>query len=220
VEHRQVIGNAVIGYSFLLWNNNTLAFQMGNAGNGNWVNFNTSPLLTVPADGRWHFVAVTVNRSSPTGITFYLDKLPPEYASPIPYSGTVTPPSTIPLRVGGSATGGFFKGCIDEVELFNRELAPAEITALYNARRAGKCKPSCPFCPIPIGIIQAGTNIVITWPVEATNFNPEEATNLQGTNSVWTTVTNAPIIVGGNNQITLPSSQPRRFFRLRGPGTP
>ena len=31
---------------------------------------------------------------------------------------------------------------------------------------------------------------------------------------VWTTVTNAPIIVGGNNHVTLPSSGENWFYRL------
>ena len=42
---------------------------------------------------------------------------------------------------GGGAVGLFaFAGLIDEVEVFDRALAPAEIAAIYNAGSAGKCK--------------------------------------------------------------------------------
>ena len=58
------------------------------------------------------------------------------------------------MRVGElSYTTGYpgypFKGCIDEVELFNRKLDPLEIKALYDARSAGKCKTNAPCQPCP-----------------------------------------------------------------------
>ena len=141
VDHREISGNGVIGYSLFLGGGNTLGFQIGD---GAFVNYPST--LVVPADGQWHLVAVTVNRSSTTGITFYLDGVAgvPQ-RDPTPYSGSITPAPSFPLRVGSRSTSvsALFPGCIDEVELFNRALTQAEIVALYNAGSLGKCKTNC-----------------------------------------------------------------------------
>lgn len=45
------------------------------------------------------------------------------------------------LEIGRTTGGGnYFDGAIDEVELFNRALSASEITSLWNAGDAGKCK--------------------------------------------------------------------------------
>ena len=63
--------------------------------------------------------------------------------NPVPRSGSID--SWAPLRIGSwsFAVFGVFNGCIDEVELFNRVLAPGEISNLYYARSGGKCKGPC-----------------------------------------------------------------------------
>ncbi|HEX8747700.1 MAG TPA: LamG domain-containing protein, partial [Pyrinomonadaceae bacterium] len=54
-----------------------------------------------------------------------------------------------PLRIGkhnddsSLGTRRFFKGQIDEVDVFNRALSASEIQAIYNAGSAGKCAPQC-----------------------------------------------------------------------------
>ena len=141
VDHREISGNGVIGYSVFLGTGNTLGFQIGD---GAFVNYPST--LVVPADGQWHLVAVTVNRSSPTGITFYLDGVAGvPLRDPTPYPGSITPAPAFPFRVGSrsSSVSALFPGCIDEVELFRRELTQAEIVALYNAGSLGKCKTNC-----------------------------------------------------------------------------
>jgi hypothetical protein len=48
-----------------------------------------------------------------------------------------------PLTVGGDKSRNWqWAGSIDEVEMFNRGLAPEEILSLYNAREQGKCRLS------------------------------------------------------------------------------
>jgi len=91
----------------------------------------------VPLDNQWHLVAVTVKRA-PNGITFYLDGVPGSKGDPSPFPGSVTPPAAIPIYV--SHPDGGFDGCIDEVQLFNRALDPAEITAIYQAGNLRKDK--------------------------------------------------------------------------------
>ena len=60
-------------------------------------------------------------------------------ANPVARAGDVS--TTAPLRIGSrfSFVEFLFAGSIDEVELFNRVLAPEEIAALFNAGSAGKC---------------------------------------------------------------------------------
>ena len=80
----------------------------------------------------------------------------------------------------GNVNDGFnnfpFLGDIDEIALYNRALAPAEILAIYNAGSAGKCTAAATACtPPPAGIVG-------WWPAEA-NANDIVGTNngvLQG----------------------------------------
>lgn len=49
-----------------------------------------------------------------------------------------------PLRIGTRTAAppltGWFEGEIDELELFNRVLTPAEVKAIFSAGPFGKCK--------------------------------------------------------------------------------
>jgi hypothetical protein len=46
---------------------------------------------------------------------------------------------------GYTGPGGYFKGLIDEVEIFNYALTQAEVEAIHAADSTGKCKPLCNF---------------------------------------------------------------------------
>jgi len=104
-------------------------------------NFNSG--VPVPLDGNWHHVAVTVRRGGGGVVTFYLDGAVVNVQGgpiPLPLANNNS------LFVGAGvvpALNGFFRGHIDEVEIFRRALSPAEILALWNAHQAGKCKISC-----------------------------------------------------------------------------
>jgi hypothetical protein len=53
-------------------------------------------------------------------------------------------PTSAPGVIGGDEFGDFpefFKGIIDEAQIFNRALSDAEIMAIYQAGSAGQCKP-------------------------------------------------------------------------------
>jgi uncharacterized repeat protein (TIGR01451 family)/fimbrial isopeptide formation D2 family protein len=100
------------------------------------------------ADGQWHHIAVTVRRS-PGGGTFYVDGVAVSTFDP-----TVRPlslDSVAPLWIGAelpSATAAF-KGCLDELEIFQRALDAQEVASIYQAGGAGKCK-----CVEPQGCVQ------------------------------------------------------------------
>jgi len=128
-----------IGYHFYLAGP-YLAFQLGDGSS-----FIVYYALPIPInDGNWHHVAVTIHRSSQTGGTFYIDGSLTNHFDPTLRSGSIA--NSAPLRIGQQYLAGFeaFSGAIDEVELFDRELAPTEVQAVYDAGSAGKCKTPTP----------------------------------------------------------------------------
>ncbi len=83
------------------------------------------------ADGRWHHVAVTVDRDQSDGIRWFVDGAQSRTRQdPTPHQGSFSNPS--PLSIGGRRTGGGnFVGAIDEVGIFRRALTPRQIEQLY-----------------------------------------------------------------------------------------
>lgn len=137
----------VRGYTLFL-SNGVPAFQMAiGAGSSTCSN---SPIdgctnFSVPgtpsiADGNWHHVAVTVDRDDPQGGLFYIDG----QVVPGSFNPTLRPQSLGNGAVARIAThaqgGGTLNGCLDELEIFKRELTAAEIQALFAADSSGKCK--------------------------------------------------------------------------------
>ncbi len=148
-------------------NGTAIIFGFGSGGYGLGIN-NTGGVfltrvdfdnVTVNAgltDTNFHHVAVTKNG---TAVTFYVDGV----AYPAPAYGDTFTFST-PAGIGNRAdtvNSGFF-GSIDDVAVFNRPLAPAEIQSIYNAGAAG-------MCPLPASIVGEPVNV----------------TNATGTNAVF-----------------------------------
>lgn len=53
-----------------------------------------------------------------------------------------TVPTQVEVSIGGGAYGEFFKGIIDEAQIFSRALTDAEILSIYQAGADGQCKPN------------------------------------------------------------------------------
>ncbi len=122
---------SMIGYSLLL-KNGILALEMAD---GTASTFLSGYFV---ADGNWHLVAVSVDRASPTGITFYVDGLAIGTADPTPHSASLT--NTVSLVLGGRSMGGQrYPGELDEVEIFDRKLSSTEMYSLLLADSLGKC---------------------------------------------------------------------------------
>ena len=141
VDHREENGGVVRGYSLFLGGNNAVGFQIAD---GTFINYPFTSV--VPADGQWHFVAVSVKRNDPLGIKLYVDGLQdPQPRDPTIHPGSVTAGPCYPFRVASrsSSVSALFPGCIDEVELFRRALTAAEIQAIYGAQCKGKCRIAC-----------------------------------------------------------------------------
>jgi cyclophilin family peptidyl-prolyl cis-trans isomerase len=66
--------------------------------------------------------------------------------------------------------------------------------------------------PPTISLTTAGTNIIVTWPAWATDYQLKSATNLAGAN--WQTVSNFPVLNGYNSVVTNGTTGSALFFRL------
>lgn len=140
-DKRSGVVPAIKGYSFFVYARNRLGLQLADGVGAGYSNY-LSPIIA-GLTGNWHHVAVTVSRqSSPTGIKWYDNGL--LIGSSNPTAGATRYGSLVnngPLRIGADDyTGGQFKGDIDEVEIFNRELTTVEVQGIFNAGASGKCK--------------------------------------------------------------------------------
>ena len=90
-------------------------------------------------DTGWHHVAVTVTDQF---MTFYLDGMP---SDPIPSQGpfvTSTPMAIGALGVSANGLRYPFQGSVDELTVYSRVLDPAEILAIRQSGKNGKCASS------------------------------------------------------------------------------
>ena len=92
------------------------------------------------------------------------------------------------LQESGSGTDGTFG-----YELFVQEIAPSDAAIL--------------------NIVVQGGSVVVSWPGTLVNYQLQSCDSLS--NSNWTSMTNAPAFVSGQNAIVLNSPAPRKFFRLQ-----
>jgi hypothetical protein len=76
-------------------------------------------------DGAWHFLSLTYDSHS---LRLFLDGalIQQGFVGPLPPFI-----NSLPLTIGGTASGQGFRGAIDSVRIYNRALSPSEIAALY-----------------------------------------------------------------------------------------
>ncbi len=124
----------VTGYAVTTLNNRILLQLANGTGYTNYLSNST-----VNNQG-WVLVAITVNRTSSTGIRFYINGALDATANPTGRQGSLT--NSAPLTMGKNLFNSvsMYKGMLDEVEIFSRALLPAEVASIYNAGPAGKCK--------------------------------------------------------------------------------
>ncbi len=136
-----------IGYAFYLANGGQFFFLMGDAPIklGGLI-VNAGPDLR---DGKFHHVAVTIQRDSPTGGHLYVDGESVLTFDPTQQSGSLS--NSEPLLIGSQSTPGYvtpFKGMIDELSLYNRALSASEIQAICTEQNNGEPLPP-PASPVP-----------------------------------------------------------------------
>ncbi len=88
-------------------------------------------------DGNFHHVAGTWDG---TTILLYVDGTLQGTAA-LSSPANNSRPVNMGFTWGGGTPRRFFRGTLDEVELFNRALSPTEIGAIHAADSGGKCKP-------------------------------------------------------------------------------
>jgi hypothetical protein len=85
-------------------------------------------------DGRWHYTAMSVERTSPTGGRLYVDGHKVLTFDPTGEAGDLS--NLQPLRVGNHADPNLrciFKGMIDDVGFYRRALSADEIAVAHRA---------------------------------------------------------------------------------------
>jgi hypothetical protein len=139
LDKRELSRAGVVGYHIALING-VLWLQLADRGAGiGYSNFNST--INV-ADGQWHFFSVTVERASKTGIQWYLDGAPVPSGTADPTGRARTLTNGVPLRFGSrnASGGGWFRGALDELEIFTRALTSAEVKDTFGAGSAGRCQ--------------------------------------------------------------------------------
>jgi uncharacterized repeat protein (TIGR03803 family) len=88
---------------------------------------------------------------------------------------------------------------------------------LYGTTQAGGTNGFGTIFSLPIGpqlgSIRSGTNLVFTWATNQPVFNLQNTTNLTPP-VTWTNVSNAVLIVNGQNTVTNSSTGPSKYYRL------
>jgi hypothetical protein len=175
VDKRNDSGGQLRGYSLFL-----SAGQIGlQLADGTFANY-LSP-SQVPVDGRWHLVAVTVDRGNPAGGRFYLDGQPvgPPF-NPTGHPGSLN--TAAPFRIGARSAlvssgqvSAVLNGCLDEVEAFSRVLSPDEVLAIYRADANGKCKRGSNLPPLSLFCGTAAT-VTVSAPICNYQVTPQTFT--------------------------------------------
>lgn len=106
----------------------------------------------------------------------------------------------IDVSTGAGRTNEFFVGIVGGTST-NAQLTVQDIQFFSGTQPSLQVKAST-------------TNLFLSWPLSAQDFNLQSSTNLTDTNA-WTTLTNAPAIVDLQNAVTNPISAGARFYRLK-----
>ena len=157
IAYAGVRETSATGYVFWLLNNDTLVLEFFD---GSGDAFALSDAGLAFSDGQWHHVAVTVDRDHPEGTRFYFDGQEIGRADPTPAGGDLTTGAL--LVIGAAEKGQPPVEQLDEVEIFHRALSEPEISAIYLADAAGKCKE--PRCSVPgvVGFCQDDSSVEVT----------------------------------------------------------
>ncbi|WDD97609.1 LamG-like jellyroll fold domain-containing protein [Thalassomonas actiniarum] len=133
----------VKGYVFYV-DEGELGFQLA-TGQGSWYCHEQDSSCTLYetktfiADGRWHHVAVSIDRDHPQGMVFYLDGEVIFTTDPTGRAGSLA--NDKPLRIGSRSSyqTGLFLGAIGAVNLYHTKLSTQEVAGLYQQGNNRRC---------------------------------------------------------------------------------
>jgi hypothetical protein len=146
VDKRLQIGDRLWGYAFYLFKGR-LGFQLADGAHSGTTCAPAGSSCTNyvsnadVADGQWHHVAVTIDRTSLSPQVVLYDNAKVVFTG-VARTGTLNNSAALLIGRGYPIGGGapYFKGAIDELEIFGRVLTQPDIDAIYGAGSAGKCK--------------------------------------------------------------------------------
>ncbi|MEM9213209.1 MAG: Calx-beta domain-containing protein [Cyanobacteria bacterium P01_F01_bin.150] len=132
LDKRVETSGPVQGY-VLFHDRGRLGFQMDDGVNNQRVQYMGNDLII---DGDWHHVAITVKRDSQTGGTVYIDGVEVDTFDPTVVPGSLSTDRNLQLgRRSDNAAAGFYRGALDEVQLFKAPLSPDQVFDLYTEGR-------------------------------------------------------------------------------------
>lgn len=154
VDHR-VLSGGYYGYVWYL-SNGKPAVDLDDGSVISFVSAHSMPTNV------WTHLAATVQRGSPnTTVTFYVNGASTEVTNKTGLTGTISNSATLWIGNTPLAGGGQFYGCMDELEIFDLVLSPANIFDIYAAGHTGKCRPTCTV-PAVSTVCPNATNLVAT----------------------------------------------------------
>jgi len=129
--HFQTVGNLRkwnMGTSTIA-NTDKLSVALSGNGTGNFKQrISTIPIM----DGTWHFVGFTFEANT---LLLYIDGVAVATTSPSDSTINTMPTSSADLEIGSQNEGAlsFYTGRLDEWSIWDKELTPSEISAIYNS---------------------------------------------------------------------------------------
>jgi RHS repeat-associated protein/uncharacterized repeat protein (TIGR01451 family) len=139
---------------------------------------------------QWNHVALTYDRTTGIG-RIYVNGAAIAVAS----LGVFTPRTALPFYIGARPGNAHFLGDIDEPQVYNRALTPAEILSIYTADASGNCKPNGPQPPV----VSAGLDQAVFLPNTQVTLNGSAIDPAGGPLAIsWSVVSGAGPVVFGN----------------------
>jgi len=115
----------------------------------------------------------------------------------------------VSLRALPSAAGNYTLALGDAP--VPRDVADTNAVSVNTAYVNGKVTVN----PLPsLTLQESGQDIVVSWPLWATNFTLQTTAPTLGPSATWTNVTLIPVITNGQNTVTVPTSSSAQFYRL------
>ena len=115
---------------------------------------------------------------------------------------------------GGTSTGGVYSvtGTIGQPDAGHMSGGNYTLDGGFWGILAAIQLPGAPL----LRVQRTATNtVLIAWPSPSTGFSLQQNADLSG--SIWTSVTNTPAVVNGENQIIIAPPVGNRYYRLKNP---
>jgi len=115
---------------------------------------------------------------------------------------------------GGTSTGGVYSisGTIGQPDAGQMSGGSYTLDGGFWGIIAAVQTPGAPLLSVSLS---ATNSVIVAWPAPSAGFGLEQNSALGTTN--WSSVTNVPAVVGGQNQVVVSPPVANRFYRLKSP---